>query len=116
MIEDIRILTNYSIYACRIFAIDDDPTSPEEDNINLVYRHIGSTPVTFPGYIPQHARDLLKRILVLDPRKGADLFEVARHSWLNQYADILRFITSSETTIEDISNTTAPMDNHAEVH
>jgi protein-serine/threonine kinase len=56
-----------------------------------------STPLTFPEYVTPHARDLLKRILVPDPRKRADLFEVARHSWLSDYAHVVSFITSTPT-------------------
>ena len=87
---------------------DDDPANPEGDNINLLYKYIVSTPLTFPEYVTPHARDLLKRILVPDPRKRADLFEVARHSWLSEYAHVVAFITSSTTTPNDISNTTVP--------
>jgi protein-serine/threonine kinase len=85
---------------------DDDPANPEGDNINLLYKYIVSTPLTFPEYVTPHARDLLKRILVPDPRKRADLFEVARHSWLTEYAHVVGFITSSTTTPNDIANTT----------
>ncbi|KIW08998.1 uncharacterized protein PV09_00896 [Verruconis gallopava] len=87
---------------------DDDPANPEGDNINLLYKYIVSTPLTFPEYVTPHARDLLKRILVPDPRKRADLFEVARHSWLSEYAHVVAFITSSTTSPSDISNTTVP--------
>jgi protein-serine/threonine kinase len=76
---------------------DDDPANPEGDNINLLYKYIVSTPLTFPEYVTPHARDLLKRILVPDPRKRADLFEVARHSWLSDYAHVVSFITSTPT-------------------
>lgn len=85
---------------------DDDPANPEGDNINLLYKYIVSTPLTFPEYVTPHARDLLRRILVPDPRKRADLFEVARHSWLSEYAHVVGFITSSTTTPGDIGNTT----------
>jgi protein-serine/threonine kinase len=61
---------------------NDDPANPEGDNINLLYEHIISTPLTYPEYVTPHARDLLKRLLVPNPRKRADLFEVGRHSWL----------------------------------
>jgi protein-serine/threonine kinase len=94
---------------------NDDPTNPEGDNINLLYKYIVSTPLTFPEYVTPHARHLLRRILVPNPRKRADLFEVARHSWLSQYADVVGFITSSTTTTGDIANTTVSMDDHAEV-
>ena len=81
---------------------DDDPANPEGDNINLLYKYIVSTPLTFPEYVTPHARDLLRRILVPDPRKRADLFEVARHSWLSEYSHVVGFITSSTTTSVDI--------------
>lgn len=80
---------------------DDDPANPEGDNINLLYKYIVSTPLTFPEYVTPHARDLLRRILVPEPRKRADLFEVARHSWLSEHGNLVEFITS---------NTTSPME------
>lgn len=73
---------------------DDDPANPEGDNINLLYKYIVSTPLTFPEYVTPHARDLLRRILVPDPRRRADLFEVARHSWLSEYTHVVGFIGS----------------------
>lgn len=84
---------------------DDDPANPEGDNINLLYKYIVSTPLTFPEYVTPHARDLLRRILVPDPRKRADLFEVARHSWLSEYSHVVGFITSNTTTPADILDT-----------
>src|SRR4051812_6603917 len=93
---------------------DDDPANPEGDNINLLYKYIVSTPLTFPEYVTPHARDLLRRILVPDPRKRADLFEVARHSWLSEYSHVVGFITSSTTTTGDIANTTVPSEGQQE--
>ncbi|KAI0020091.1 hypothetical protein F4780DRAFT_770891 [Xylariomycetidae sp. FL0641] len=87
---------------------DDDPANPEGDNINLLYKYIVNTPLTFPEYVTPHARDLLRRILVPSPRKRADLFEVARHSWLSEYAHVVELITSTTTTTSEIQNTTVP--------
>lgn len=87
---------------------DDDPANPEGDNINLLYKYITTTALTFPEYVTPHARDLLRRILVPDPRKRADLFEVARHSWLSEYHHVVSHITSSTTNIADIANSTVP--------
>lgn len=64
--------------------------------------------MTFPEYVTPHARDLLRRILVPDPRKRADLFEVARHSWLSEYHHVVSHITSSTTNVADIANSTVP--------
>ncbi|KAF8544880.1 kinase-like domain-containing protein [Trichophaea hybrida] len=86
---------------------DDDPANPEGDNINLLYKYIVSTPLTFPEYVTPHARDLLRRILVPDPRRRADLFEVARHSWLSPFADIVNKVTSATTGIKDVETVTA---------
>lgn len=85
---------------------DDDPANPEGDNINLLYKYITTTPLTFPEYVSPHARDLLRRILVPDPRKRADLFEVARHSWLSEFHHVVSHITSSTTNIADIASST----------
>ncbi|ODH13713.1 CAMK/CAMKL/KIN4 protein kinase [Paracoccidioides brasiliensis] len=93
---------------------DDDPANPEGDNINLLYKYIVTTPLTFPEYVTPHARDLLRRILVPDPRKRADLFEVARHSWLSEYAHIISHITSNTTNVADIANTTVPAEDQQE--
>lgn len=89
---------------------DDDPANPEGDNINLLYKYIVNTPLTFPEYVTPHARDLLRRILVPNPRKRADLFEVARHSWLSDYAHVVELITSCTTTPSEIQNTTVAAD------
>ena len=91
---------------------DDDPANPEGDNINLLYKYIVSTPLTFPEYVTPHARDLLRRILVPDPRKRADLFEVARHSWLSDYAHVVSHVTSSTTTVGEIANTVVTKEQH----
>ncbi|KAH7156357.1 hypothetical protein EDB81DRAFT_388128 [Dactylonectria macrodidyma] len=93
---------------------DDDPANPEGDNINLLYKYIVTTPLTFPEYVTPHARDLLRRILVPNPRKRADLFEVARHSWLSEYAQLVEFITSSTTLPGDVQNSSAPPTDQAE--
>lgn len=71
-----------------------------------------STLLTFPEYVTPHARDLLRRILVPDPRKRADLFEVARHSWLSDYAHVVSHVTSSTTTVGEIANTVVTSEQH----
>lgn len=101
------ILIQYAMLAGYL-PFDDDPANPEGDNINLLYKYIVTTPLTFPEYVTPHARDLLRRILVPDPRKRADLFEVARHSWLSEYAKVVEHVTSGATTVEDIASSTVP--------
>ena len=99
------IMCKYAMLAGYL-PFDDDPANPEGDNINLLYKYITTTPLTFPEYVTPHARDLLRRILVPDPRQRADLFEVARHSWLSDFAHVVAQVTSSTTTVGDIANAT----------
>ncbi|KAJ7793835.1 CAMK/CAMKL/Kin4 protein kinase [Mycena olivaceomarginata] len=64
---------------------DDDPANPDGDNINLLYKYIVNTPLSFPEYISEEARGLLKMMLVPDPRRRASLSDVMRHPWLAAY-------------------------------
>ncbi|KAJ7278978.1 CAMK/CAMKL/Kin4 protein kinase [Mycena rebaudengoi] len=64
---------------------DDDPANPDGDNINLLYKYIVNTPLSFPEYISEEARDLLGLMLVPDPRKRASLEAVMAHPWLAAY-------------------------------
>ncbi|KAF8890719.1 kinase-like domain-containing protein [Infundibulicybe gibba] len=48
---------------------DDDPANPDGDNINLLYKYIVNTPLSFPDYISSEARDLLGMMLVPDPTR-----------------------------------------------
>lgn len=61
---------------------DDDPANPEGDNINLLYKYILNTQLTFPDYVSPEARDLLSKMLVPDPAKRATLQVVMEHEWL----------------------------------
>ena len=38
--------------------------------------------MTIPGFVSAEARDLIKRLLVLDPEKRIPLDEVERHPWI----------------------------------
>ena len=69
---------------------DDDPANPDGDNINLLYRYIVNTPLTFPDYISPGARDLLSLMLVPDPAKRSDLRTIMTHPWLAAHASIFQ--------------------------
>ena len=70
---------------------DDDPANPDGDNINLLYKYIMSTPLTFPDYVGPEPRSLLQRLLVPDPSQRATLDEVMAHPWLAPYRDLFSF-------------------------
>ncbi|KAH7882716.1 Pkinase-domain-containing protein [Phlebopus sp. FC_14] len=67
---------------------DDDPANPDGDNINLLYKYIVNTPLSFPDYVSAEARDLLSMMLVPDPTRRADLRSIMAHPWLSGYASI----------------------------
>lgn len=64
---------------------DDDPENPEGDNINLLYKYIINTPLTFPDWISQTARDLLQSMLVPNPEQRFTLAQVMNHPWLEAF-------------------------------
>ncbi len=67
---------------------DDDPANPEGDNINLLYRYIVNTSLTFPEYVSAQARTLLKIMLVPNPIYRAKLRDVQKHDWLAAHAQM----------------------------
>ncbi|ODQ62540.1 hypothetical protein WICANDRAFT_88131, partial [Wickerhamomyces anomalus NRRL Y-366-8] len=68
---------------------DDDPQNPDGDNIARLYQYITNTHLTFPEYVEPMPRDLLRRILVSNPRKRLTLKEVRGHQWLTPHAPFL---------------------------
>ncbi|CAD6916201.1 unnamed protein product [Tilletia controversa] len=70
---------------------DDDPQNPDGDNINLLYKYIMATPLTFPDYITEQPRDLLCKMLVPDPLLRATLPMVMAHPWLHPYVELFKF-------------------------
>ncbi|KAI0684225.1 hypothetical protein BC835DRAFT_1390637 [Cytidiella melzeri] len=83
---------------------DDDPANPDGDNINLLYKYIVNTPLSFPEYISAEARDLLAKMLVPDPTRRADLQAIMTHRWLAPYAHIF------SKTVDDLEQ--AAMEQH----
>jgi serine/threonine protein kinase len=63
----------------------DHVANPNGKNLLLLYEYIAATPLAFPEHVSSPARDLVRRILVVDPRRRTDMVKVARHSWLKEY-------------------------------
>lgn len=61
---------------------DDDPTNPEGDDIAKLYMYITQTPLKFPEYIAPVPRDLLRRILVPNPKNRLSVRQIEQHQWL----------------------------------
>lgn len=75
---------------CGFLPFDDDPSNPDSDNINQLYRYILSTHLMFPAYVSVDARDLLQKMLVPDPTNRCSLDYIIRHPWLDTHRDFLK--------------------------
>ncbi|QPG72952.1 hypothetical protein FOA43_000256 [Brettanomyces nanus] len=68
---------------------DDDPQNPDGENIARLYHYITTSSLTFPEYITPTPRDLLRKIIVADPRHRISLHQVRAHPWLAPHAPFL---------------------------
>lgn len=68
---------------------DDDPENEDGADIIKLYHYICKTPLTFPEYVSPLARDLLRKIIVSDPKKRITIDEIRNHPWLSSYANLL---------------------------
>lgn len=84
---------------CGYLPFDDDPSNPDGNNINLLYRYILSTPPAFPKHISPDARDLLRQMLVADPAKRCSLENIQTHPWLEPYQYLFKK-SDSELEVE----------------
>ncbi|CAI4051993.1 putative serine/threonine protein kinase KIN4 SKDI_15G3740 [Saccharomyces kudriavzevii IFO 1802] len=64
---------------------DDDHENPTGDDIARLYQYITQTPLKFPEYITPVPRDLLRRILVPNPRRRVSVRAIQRHEWLKPH-------------------------------
>ncbi|KAI8381725.1 related to Fatty acyl-CoA synthetase and RNA processing-associated kinase 1 [Nakaseomyces glabratus] len=81
---------------------DDDPKNPDGHDISRLYNYILSTPLKFPEYINPVPRDLLRKILVIDPKKRINIRSIEKHPWLESHSTFLS-ITPDEW--DRLSNT-----------
>ena len=56
--------------------------APFEDTAVMTQRRIVKGDVRVPEFVSGEAKDLIKRLLVLDPEKRIPLEEVERHPWI----------------------------------
>jgi len=81
---------------CGYLPFDDDPMNPDGDNINLLYKYILNTPLVFPDWVSMDAQDLLRSMLVPDPRNRTSMQGVMRHRWLFLYYSLF------EKTVDEL--------------
>ncbi|KAG7192254.1 uncharacterized protein KQ657_001972 [Scheffersomyces spartinae] len=68
---------------------DDDPDNEDGADIVKLYHYICKTPLTFPEYVSPLARDLLRKIIVPNPKKRITMNAIRNHPWLMSYANLL---------------------------
>ncbi|KAF7563775.1 hypothetical protein G7046_g334 [Stylonectria norvegica] len=56
--------------------------APFEDTPVMTHRRIARAEMTVPSFVSPEARDLIKRLLVLDPEKRIPLEQVQAHPWI----------------------------------
>ncbi|KAL9109066.1 MAG: hypothetical protein Q9227_006306 [Pyrenula ochraceoflavens] len=56
--------------------------APFEDTPVMTQRRIARGEMTVPGFVSAEAKDLIKKLLVLDPEKRLSLSEIEQHPWI----------------------------------
>lgn len=71
---------------------DDDPENPEGDDIGKLYSYITKSPLKFPEYITPIPRDLLRKILVMNPKRRLDMNQITKHEWLQPHSEFMSLL------------------------
>ncbi|KAF2673695.1 kinase-like protein [Microthyrium microscopicum] len=61
--------------------------APFEDTQVMTQKRITRCDMTIPPYVSREAKDLIQRLLVLDPEKRISLEEVQKHPWIVKYCE-----------------------------
>lgn len=54
----------------------------ESTEKDTTYKRILKLDFSFPSYVSEHARDFIRKLIVLDPSKRLSLSEVSNHPWI----------------------------------
>ncbi|KAI6171244.1 Aurora kinase [Aphelenchoides bicaudatus] len=57
----------------------------ETETSHETYQRIAKAKYTFPLYVSEGARDLIKKLLVVDPSKRLNFVSTMRHRWIRQF-------------------------------
>jgi serine/threonine protein kinase len=74
---------------CGYLPFDDDPDNPDGENIHLLYKYILETEVSFPDYVSEEAKDLLRGILNPDPEVRFTMEQIINHSWIRDFKEFI---------------------------
>jgi len=74
---------------CGYLPFDDDPNNPDGENIHLLYKYILETKVSFPDYVSEEAKDLLRGILNPDPDLRFTMEQIINHPWIVEFKEFI---------------------------
>ncbi|XBW35946.1 hypothetical protein QEN19_001519 [Hanseniaspora menglaensis] len=83
---------------------DDDSNNPDGDDIAKLYMYITQTSLKFPEYISPVPRDLLRRILVPNPKHRLTMEQVYQHQWMIAHRPFLSISTDEWDRFLSIDN------------
>ncbi|CCE62755.1 hypothetical protein TPHA_0D01140 [Tetrapisispora phaffii CBS 4417] len=99
---------------------DDDPKNINGTDIVKLYKYIENQPLKFPEYINMVPRDLLRRMLEIDPAKRMSMKHILQHAWITPHQVFLSvtteewdrsFIVKKSNPSTPSSDRTAPTQN-----
>eukprot|EP01006_Ploeotia_vitrea_P055583 TRINITY_DN68013_c7_g1_i1.p1 TRINITY_DN68013_c7_g1~~TRINITY_DN68013_c7_g1_i1.p1 ORF type:complete len:678 (+),score=340.85 TRINITY_DN68013_c7_g1_i1:41-2074(+) len=72
----------------------------DDENIRILFRKINNGVYSIPSYISDDARDLIQKMLVVDPMKRITIAQIRQHRWF--LADLPQYLSlSAEQRIEE---------------
>ncbi|ORX53396.1 Pkinase-domain-containing protein [Piromyces finnis] len=88
---------------CGYLPFDDDPNNPDGENIHLLYKYILETEVSFPDYVSEEAKSLLRGILNPDPDTRFKMDQIINHPWLIDFKEfiLLEYDDNNEAIIPE---------------
>ncbi|PKY05325.1 serine/threonine protein kinase [Aspergillus campestris IBT 28561] len=81
--------------------------APFEDTPVMTQRRIARADMSVPSFVSPEAKDLIKRLLILDPEKRITLDEIQRHPW------ILKHCVKDERVVKRSSGSSSKDNNKA---
>lgn len=75
---------------CGYLPFDDDPNNPEGNDVDCLYLYISTTELNFPDWVSEQAKNLLRMILVPDPRYRAGMQQIMIHPWCSPCVQIMK--------------------------
>lgn len=74
----------------------------DEDSISLLFDKIKNATFTIPDYVSPYAKDLILKILQVDPLNRANIQDIKNHEWfLKDLPDYLKENTSDKQVIDE---------------